>query len=83
MSSNPVQSLKSPGQAVWIDSIRRGHTASGGLADMVRDDGISGETSNSAIFENAILCSSDYDDDMETKLETVGSQPDAAPVVAR
>jgi transaldolase len=62
MSSNPLKAVKALGQAVWLDSIRRGHLQSGELAGMVRDDGISGETSNPAIFEKAIAGSSDYDD---------------------
>jgi len=61
MSSNPLLALKSFGQSVWLDSIRRGHILSGGLLSMIQDDGISGETSNPAIFEKAIVGSSDYD----------------------
>ena len=61
MSSNPLLALKSLGQSVWLDSIRRGHIRSGDLARMVRGDGISGETSNPAIFEKAIVGGSDYD----------------------
>lgn len=61
MKSNPLLALKPLGQAVWLDSIRRGHILSGELRRMVREDGISGETSNPAIFEKAIAGSSDYD----------------------
>jgi transaldolase len=60
--SNPLLALKSLGQSVWLDSIRRGHILSGDLARMIREDGISGETSNPAIFEKAIAGSSDYDE---------------------
>jgi len=61
VSSNPLLALKALGQSIWLDSIRRGHILSGGLAGLVREDGISGETSNPAIFEKAIAGSSDYD----------------------
>ena len=62
MSANPLLALKSLGQSVWLDSIRRGHIRSGDLRRMVENDGLSGETSNPAIFEKAIVGSSDYDD---------------------
>jgi transaldolase len=62
MSSNPLLALKSLGQSVWLDSIRRGHILAGGLLRLVREDGISGETSNPAIFEKAIAGSPDYDE---------------------
>jgi len=62
MSSNPLLALKSLGQSVWLDSIRRGHILAGDLLSMVREDGISGETSNPAIFEKAIAGSPDYDE---------------------
>ncbi len=59
---NPLLALRSLGQSVWLDSISRGHIVSGDLARLVREDGISGETSNPAIFEKAIVGSSDYDE---------------------
>ncbi|HJS59937.1 MAG TPA: transaldolase [Vicinamibacteria bacterium] len=62
MSSNPLLGLKALGQSVWLDSIRRGHILSGELARLVGEDGISGETSNPAIFEKAIAGSPDYDE---------------------
>jgi transaldolase len=58
---NPLLALKTAGQSVWLDSIRRGHILSGDLRRLVQEDGISGETSNPAIFEKAIVGSSDYD----------------------
>ncbi len=61
MAPNPLLALKGCGQSVWLDSIRRGHIVSGDLERLVREDGISGETSNPAIFEKAIAGSSDYD----------------------
>ena len=62
MSANPLLALKSFGQSVWLDSIRRSHIRSGDLRRMVDSDGLAGETSNPAIFEKAIGGSSDYDD---------------------
>jgi transaldolase len=60
MPENPLLAVKALGQSIWLDSIRRGHIASGDLARMVERDGISGETSNPAIFEKAIVGGSDY-----------------------
>jgi len=62
MITNPLLELKSLGQSVWLDSIRRGHIQSGGLQKLIDGDGISGETANPSIFEKAIVGSHDYDD---------------------
>ncbi len=59
---NPVLALKKHGQAVWLDSIRRGQIISGELKRLVEEDGLSGETANPSIFEKAIVDSTDYDD---------------------
>jgi transaldolase len=61
MADNPLLQLKQLGQSVWLDNIRRGHILSGGLKKLIDEDGISGETSNPAIFEKAIAGNSaDY-----------------------
>ncbi len=49
------------GQSVWFDNIRRALLASGEFERMVREDGLSGLTSNPSIFEKAIVGSTDYD----------------------
>jgi transaldolase / glucose-6-phosphate isomerase len=64
MTTNPLLDLKKLGQSIWLDSIRRTHITSGGLKKLIDDDGLTGETSNPAIFEKAIAGSNDYDDDM-------------------
>ena len=56
-----AQQLRSVGQSVWLDFIRRGHLTSGEFEQMVRDQGVVGVTSNPTIFEQAIARSSDYD----------------------
>lgn len=61
MKSNPLRSLESYGQSVWLDYIRRSILGSGELQRAVDDDGVSGVTSNPAIFEKAIDDSPDYD----------------------
>ena len=56
--------LTSAGTSVWLDQIRRNTIESGELQRMVEEDSLRGVTSNPAIFEKAILGSSDYDDDL-------------------
>ena len=59
-SANPLLQVKRLGQSFWLDSIRRGHILSGDLKQLIEEDGISGETSNPAIFEKAIGGTADY-----------------------
>jgi transaldolase len=58
---NPLLECKHLGQSIWLDFIRRKLLVDGGLARLVAEDGISGVTSNPAIFEKAIGGSDDYD----------------------
>src|SRR5262245_16416492 len=57
---SPVTALKTYGQSVWLDFIRRSLIAGGELARLVEEDGLGGVTSNPAIFEKAIDGSNDY-----------------------
>ena len=59
-----LAALTAAGTSVWLDQIRRGVIESGELARMVEEDSLRGVTSNPAIFEKAILGSSDYDADI-------------------
>src|SRR5947199_5991425 len=60
---NPVKELHQIGQSLWLDNIRRQLITSGELARL-RDEGISGVTSNPTIFEKAVSGSTDYDEAM-------------------
>ena len=57
---NPLLELHQHGQSVWYDNIRRGLIMSGGLQDLIANDGVRGLTSNPAIFEKAISGSAEY-----------------------
>ncbi len=57
---NPLRELASFGQSVWLDYIRRSLITSGELKRLVAEDGLRGVTSNPAIFEKAIVGSTDY-----------------------
>jgi transaldolase len=62
LARNPLVELQRYGQSVWLDFIRRGMLGPDGeLAALIRDDGLRGVTSNPAIFEKAIVETSDYD----------------------
>jgi transaldolase len=63
-AESPLVRLHQLGQSVWLDFIRRDMVRSGELARLVRDDAITGLTSNPAIFEKAISGSADYDADI-------------------
>jgi transaldolase/glucose-6-phosphate isomerase len=59
---NPLLRLREAGQSVWLDFLRRGLITGGGLERLVREDGVSGVTSNPSIFDKAIGGSTDYED---------------------
>jgi transaldolase/glucose-6-phosphate isomerase len=57
-----LAALTAAGTSVWLDQIRRSLITSGELARLIREDSLRGVTSNPAIFEKAILGSTDYDE---------------------
>jgi transaldolase / glucose-6-phosphate isomerase len=61
-TATPLSQLSALGTSVWLDSIRRGIIENGELERLVSEDSVVGVTANPAIFEKAILGSSDYDD---------------------
>jgi len=73
-NSNPLKQLESLGQSIWVDYIRRQFLENGDLEKLIQDDGISGVTSNPAIFEKAIAHSNDYDAVIE---QMAGQTPEA------
>jgi len=60
LKARPIGYIVALGQSVWFDNIRRGLLTSGEFEQMVREDGLSGVTSNPSIFEKAIVGSTDY-----------------------
>lgn len=65
MNSNPLQTLHSLGQSIWLDYIRRDLIDSGRLADLIDEDALRGMTSNPSIFEKAVNGSDLYDEQIE------------------
>ena len=60
---SPIKELRQVGQSLWLDNIRRQLITSGELARL-RDEGLTGVTSNPTIFEKAVSGSTDYDEAM-------------------
>jgi transaldolase len=69
MSTNPLIELTGLGQSVWNDNIERKLVTSGELKRLVDEDGLSGVTSNPAIFEKAIVNSDLYADQLRDLAE--------------
>lgn len=59
---NPLEELRSAGQSIWLDFLRREMITSGYLDRLRRVDAVTGITSNPTIFNKAISHGSDYDD---------------------
>jgi transaldolase/glucose-6-phosphate isomerase len=54
MKDNPLRTLGTLGQSVWLDYIRRDLIVSDELRRLIEEDGLRGMTSNPSIFEKAI-----------------------------
>jgi transaldolase len=61
---NTLQQTKQLGQSLWLDNLSRTLIQEGGLQRLITEDGISGVTSNPAIFFKAISESPYYRDDV-------------------
>lgn len=59
--SDSLHRLQQLGQSVWLDYIERGFLASGELATVIGENGVSGLTSNPAIFYKAIVEHGEYE----------------------
>jgi transaldolase len=74
MSTNPLIELTKLGQSIWNDNIERKLITSGELKRLIDEDGLSGVTSNPAIFEKAIAGSDLYADQLR-ELAIQGKSP--------
>lgn len=72
---NRLRALTEQGQAIWLDYIRRDILRDGALARLIERDGVTGVTSNPAIFQQAIGDSDLYDADLR---ELVARSPQAS-----
>src|SRR5215831_10879650 len=65
MAPNPnLQRLHEAGVSIWLDTLSRELLETGGFAELIRDYGVTGATSNPTIFAQAITGSDRYDDQL-------------------
>lgn len=63
--TSAIAQLNDFGQSPWYDNLARSLLVDGGLAALVRDDGIRGVTSNPTIFEKAMAAGEGYDEQLK------------------
>ena len=64
MANNRLQQLHDLGQSIWLDYIDRTMLQNGDLERRVRDEALTGMTSNPTIFEKALAEGSAYDEQL-------------------
>jgi transaldolase len=65
MPSNPLVELNRHGQSVWLDDLSRAMIQDGSLAQRIREDALTGITSNPKIFHDAIVAKGVYESRIE------------------
>jgi transaldolase len=66
MAENSLQRLNAAGQSIWLDFIDRTMLRNGDLQRRIRDDALTGMTSNPSIFEKALAEGTTYDDQIQS-----------------
>jgi transaldolase len=66
MSENRLQRLHEAGVSIWLDFIERKILRNGDLARRIRDDALTGMTSNPTIFQKALAEGAAYDDQIRS-----------------
>jgi transaldolase len=64
MPTNRLQQLSEQGQSIWLDNIDRTMLHNGDLERRIREDALTGMTSNPTIFEKALAEGSAYDEQL-------------------
>jgi transaldolase len=64
MAKNRLQELHDTGQSIWLDSIDRRMLTDGELERRIRDDALTGMTSNPTIFQKALASGDSYDEQL-------------------
>src|SRR5215207_6341002 len=64
MPSSRLHELSAAGQSIWLDYIDRTILRNGELARRIRDDALTGMTSNPTIFEKALAEGATYDEQL-------------------
>lgn len=77
--SSPLHELRTLGQSIWLDELRRSRLSDGTLARLVGTGDVTGVTSNPAVFEQALADSNDSDTYLaELRSAASGSDPKQA-----
>jgi transaldolase len=76
-SASRLQQLHAAGQSIWLDYIERTILHDGELQRRIRDDALTGMTSNPTIFEKAIAAGTAYDAQLTAAASDVGTAPQA------
>ena len=74
---NPLNRLHDLGQSIWLDYLRRDMLQGGAQARLIREDDLTGQTSNPTIFQKAIAESDLYDED----IRAAGAGKDASSIL--
>ncbi len=69
MPETPLHALHAAGQSIWLDFIDRTLLVSGELSRRIRDDALTGMTSNPTIFEKALATGTAYDAQLRSAAE--------------
>ena len=64
MSNNRLQQLSEQGQSIWLDNIDRPMLFDGELERRIKEDALTGMTSNPSIFEKALAEGTEYDEQL-------------------
>jgi transaldolase len=64
MAKNRLYELREAGQSIWLDSIDRTMLQNGELERRIRDDALTGMTSNPTIFQKALASGTAYDEQL-------------------
>src|SRR5437763_5825400 len=65
-ASDRLQGLHDAGVSIWLDFIERTMLRNGDLERRIREDSLTGMTSNPSIFEKALAEGSAYDDQIHS-----------------
>ncbi|HZP73618.1 MAG TPA: transaldolase [Gaiellaceae bacterium] len=68
MAKSRLAELAARGQSVWFDTLSRELVGSGELKRMMKDDAVTGVTSNPTIFQKALSSGDAYDEDLKKLL---------------
>ena len=71
--TTPLHTLHAAGQSIWLDYIDRSMLGSGELPRRIRDDALTGMTSNPTIFEKALATGTAYDAQLTAHAGTMGA----------